>query len=172
MKKIVAVCLVAALMLLMVAAPGMVDAQATAAKKKTLTAFRTNDLDGNEVDLDGEQLGGKKVAFSFVTTWSKLAQRQTKAVAAALEGSDTKLVVVIGGNKRSTRELRATFGVENAMWLKVPTSVENDFRDTFEPSSPLNKVPALVIVDAKRRVLHASTGELTPGEIAAAVKAE
>jgi hypothetical protein len=170
MIKFLSAMVVLSLSLVLLVGNAGVEAQNSDKPKKTLATFRLTNVDGDEVELDGETLKDQNVIVCFLTTWSELSHRNAKAVAAASKGFDGKLVFVVGGAERLVRDLKAEWNIDGSVWLKASSSVASDFRDCFEPALSLDRVPALVVVDKSRKVHHASVGELTVDEIAEAVK--
>lgn len=164
---------VVAAVVLLLAVPAGADAQKST-KKKTLATFRLMDADGTEVELDSDQLKGKKLAICFLSTWSEMSVRQAKAVAAAAAEAQFagRVLLVCGGPERQVRGLRVTMPIDGALWLKAGGTMASDFRDAFDPASNVDRVPALLIVDEARSVLHSSVGELGKAELAEAFKAK
>jgi hypothetical protein len=139
-------------------------------KITTLATMRLNDVDGKEVELDGDDLRGSPVVFCFLSTWSPLSIRQAQAVKDAAKDYKGRLVFVCGGPERKARGLREDFGGKaGGLWLKADAGKMNDFTKAFDPAVTLDRLPALIVIDAQRKVLHASMGELTAAEIKDAV---
>jgi len=171
MRRLIA--LLIPVLVLLLAVPTSNDAQ-TAKKKRTLATFRLTSADGLEVELESERLAGKKLAICFLTSWSDMSVRQAKAVDNAMRAAafDGTLVLICGGPERLMRSLRAEMGLTDSLWLRSSTGMANDFRDAFDPPIAIDRVPALLVVDGARTVLHSSVGELTADELTAAFAGE
>ncbi|MCK6439401.1 MAG: redoxin family protein [Planctomycetes bacterium] len=136
-----------------------------------LTNIRLKTLDGVEVTLDGPDLAGKRAAICILSSWSGLCETQARQVIANAGGVD-KLVFICQGEEREVREFRARLKAESHLWLKADGKVASDFASVFENITTLDRVPALIVIDGARKVLHASIGELSDAEVKAALSAK
>ena len=142
------------------------------AKNKTsLQNFRLTDLDGKDVTLTDGELKGQRVAFCFFTTWSGVAEKQARKILAQKEAIGGKLVFICSGPEREARDLRKRMGDTTGIWLKPDSQVGTAFQSAFDPEK-VDRVPALIVIDATSRIVHASTGELSDDDLKAALSAK
>lgn len=156
-----------------------ISAQGTKKTYQTLENLTLKKLDGGDLQLSDAWFrdtagNSRRAAFTFVANWEALSVAQTKAVLAS--EFDGLKVVVCFATERDSRALRQELmaGASNpdsVVWVKGFKPMDDEFGRAFADESKLDRVPALVVIDGARTVLHASMGELNAEGIKAALSA-